>query len=200
MATSTTAKMSYDLIQIILISFVLIVGVIHLILDQFTNPKSDIVLDSIGASGSYAERWRGEYVYQLYYSANNRGEDNGYVTSASIERIDFFNEEASDEESLYIDDLAERIYGDEVYPFVILQREREGEERNERGELPIPKAEVVEILVVLRIFAWDVGRLAKEYDKTRVVLKFTIVDNEQRYSQMTESHILDTRKLTNRVQ
>lgn len=70
-------------------------------------------------------------------------------------------------------------------PLVILQRELENGEL-ERGSLLVGEGKVVDILVVLRIFG-SVITIAEEYDQTRAVLEFEIVDSEQKYSKYSAS-------------
>ena len=182
-----------DTLQILLVSLVLLVGLIDFYYSHINTPTSDILLNAEVSSRSEAKDMEGEFDYWLYFHANNRGDDNGYVTSAALKRIEFFDEDAPSQiESLEGDDLKGGVYGAE--PLVILQRETE-EDGNERGALLIAEGDVGEILVVLRVFSGEVLSLGKRYDRTRAILEFEMVDSERKYTVVTESEAVSTRQL-----
>lgn len=180
-------------IQIFLISLVLLVGLINLYLSHVSKPKSEIVLNAEVSSRSEAKHMEGEWDYWLYFHANNRGDDNGYVTSTELLQLEFFDEvEPNEVETLKGDDLKDGVYNHP--PLVILQREREGG-RNERGALLVKQGDVNEILVVLRVFSGELLPLVKKYDRTRAVLEFEMVDSEQKYTEVCESEPVMTSQL-----
>lgn len=182
-----------DAIQIFLISLVLLVGLINLYLSHISKPKSEIVLNAEVSSRSEAKHMEGEFDYWLYFHANNRGDDNGYVTSAELLRLKFFDEdEPNGVNTLEGRDLEDGVYGQ--MPLVILQRERENE-RNERGALLVKEGDVDEILVVLRVFSGELVPLVQKYDHTRAVLEFEMVDSERKYTEVCESEAVRTREL-----
>lgn len=182
-----------DILQILLVSLVLFVGLIDFYYSHINNPTSDILLNAEVSTRSEAKDMEGEFDYWLYFHANNRGDDNGYLTSAALKRIEFFNEDAPGQiESLEGDHLKGGLYGAE--PLVILQRETE-ENGNERGALLIAEGDVEEILVVLRVFSGEVLSLAKRHDRTRAILEFEMVDSERKYTAVIESEAVNTRQL-----
>lgn len=192
-----------DLLSLFVILLVLAVGLANFFYSHLTNPRSDIILQSevsirkLGSkkkSQSRAERLEGEFDYWLYFTANNRGDDNGYVASTNLLRLEFFDEENPGPEEIEVlekDDLEGGAYG--APPIVIFQRELEG--GYERGTLLVPKGEVREILVVLRIFSGEVGLAGKHHDLTRAVLEFEFLDSEGKYTDVVESEAVSTRKL-----
>jgi len=182
-----------DILQILLVSLVLLVGLVDFYYSHINTPTSDILLDAEVSSRSEAKDIEGEFDYWLYFHANNRGDDNGYVTAAALKRIEFFDENNPDQiESVEGDDLKDGVY--DAAPLVILQRETE-EDGNERGALLIAEGDVEEILVVLRVFSGEVIPLAREYDRTRAVLEFEMVDSERKYTTVTESEAVNTHQL-----
>lgn len=182
-----------DILQILLVSLVLLVGLIDFYYSHLNTPTSDILLNAEVSSRSEAKHMEGEFNYWLYFHANNRGDDNGYVTAAALKRIEFFNEDDPDQtESLEGDDLKDGVY--DAAPLVILQRETE-KNGNERGALLIAEGNVEEILVVLRVFSGEVLPLAREYDKSQAILEFEMVDSERKYTTVAESEAVGTRRL-----
>lgn len=185
-----------DAVQIILISLVLIVSSISLYWSHISKPKSEIVLNAEVSSRSEARYMEAEFDYWLYFHANNRGGDNGYVISVDLLRLEFFNPDEPDMvEILEDDDLNDGVYSHP--PLIILQREREAQ-RNKRGALLVKAGDVIEILVVLRVMSGELVPLVQEYERTRAVLEFEMVDGERKYSEVSKSEPVSTRNLVPR--
>lgn len=181
-------------VQIIIILAVLVIAGIDLYLSHIRKPKSDIIFNAKTSSRSGAKHIDAEFDYWCRFTANNRGNDNAWVTNADLLRLEFHNSDNPNEtDVLEGEALEDCVYGQP--PLVILQREREGKERNERGSLMVEQGKPSEILVVLRIFSGEIILMVKRYDRTVAVIEFEVVDSEQSYTKVVESEPLRTDRL-----
>lgn len=166
---------------------ILVVSAIDFYFSHVSKPKSDIVLDGETSSPSNAETHPGEYSFSLYFLATNRGDLDGHITGAKVNRIRFFNTDGPDEKILTENDLIGP-YGNA--PIVVLNEEKEidGEIEYEKGAVLIPSNSTKEILIVPRIMggknpAYD----DNEYNAVEVNLTVTIRDTEREYTIEAES-------------
>lgn len=191
----------FEIASLIVILLVLAVGLANFYYSHIVNPLSDVIftgeftsrLMSEGQEArTRAKHLEGEFDYWLYFNANNRGDDNAYITSASLKRLEFFNQgNPEDVEVLLRDNLVDDYF--DMPPLTILQREVGVD--LERGSLLAPAGEVTEVLVVLRIFSGEVLIPAKNFDRTRAVIEFNVVDGEGEYSEVVESEAVRTKGL-----
>lgn len=89
----TPVQLALMLTSTLFTVLILIISTLDFYYSHLSNPKSDIVLDGELSSTSRAETHPGEYSFSLYYLATNRGDLDGHVIGAEIDKIRFFNTE-----------------------------------------------------------------------------------------------------------
>lgn len=184
-------QISIQLILLILSTLftiaILIVSAIDFYYSHISKPKSDIVLDGETSSLSDANTHPGEYSFSLYFLATNRGDLDGHITNAKVNRIRFFNTDGPEEKILTENDLIGP-YRNE--PIVVLNEEKQdGDETEyEKGPILVPSNSTKEILIVPRIMGGtNPSRDPNEYNAVEVELTVTIRDTEHEYKVDAES-------------
>jgi len=178
--------MELVIVQIGLIFSVLLVGIYHLYLDQFSQPKSDIQTFSNPKQLDYGPV--DEDNVELYFdlTANNRGDDNGYVDFGEIVRFEFSNTDEFIDPDQYDANKLSTPSGHDLprLPRITLKKD------DEPTQILVPKGEVVEFAGVCRIYTDDLKELYSEYYSMRAVIEFQCRDNHREYKrQMTTSRI-----------
>lgn len=184
----TSVELLLLIISILISIMILAVSGLNLKYSHFSNPTSDIVLDGELSTPSNAEDHFGEYSFSLYFTATNRGELDGHIISAKIDKIRFFNTNSSAEKILYPEDL---IGPYENKPIVVLNEETEKEDGGveyEKGPILVPGKSTKEVLIVPRIMGGSNPKHdPSEYNAVKVELTVTISDTEGEYDISTDS-------------
>ncbi|MFC4408596.1 hypothetical protein [Haloarchaeobius iranensis] len=185
---------SLQIWSVILILITLIIGVVDFYFTHIEAPKSEVIFSSrVAPDASPHSTIGGEIQMELYFKANNRGDDNAHIISAELDWIEFYNAQDSKDERhiVHYEELADSVYGQE--PLVILH---EGRDADGRAPIQILQGELVEIFIVIRIFSVGHLKTVKEdYENAKARIVFTVLDGEREYTVEIDSDSVDASKL-----
>lgn len=171
-------------------ALILLIAGLDFYYSHLSNPESDIVFDGEVGSSSNVEQHPGEYSFTLYFLATNRGEVDGNIIGAKVERIRFFSTEGPAEEVLLSEDLTGPY---DNSPIVVLneEKEKDGETEYEKGSILVPAKSSKEVLIVPRIMGGtNPARRENDFDAVEVDLSVTIRDTEQEYTVEATSGVI----------
>lgn len=198
--TERSVSLSPAIISAGLSGLILLIAGLDFYYSHLSNPESDIVLDGQVGSTSNAEQHPGEYSFSLYFLATNRGEIDGNIIEAEVERIRFSNTEGSAEEVLTPKDFTGPY---DNAPIVVLNEENEsdGETEYEKGSILVPAKSSKEVLIVPRIMGGkNPARRDNNFNAVQVDLSVTIRDTEQEYSIEATSGVIYAHRFLNQAE
>lgn len=179
--------MNLVLVQIVLVSLVFLVGVYHLYLDQFTEPKSDIRVFTNPDQLDSGEFKQDRVNIHFELTANNRGDDNGYIDFGQIVRFEFSDTEMfSDPDRVEASTLSTPSDTDiPRLPRVSLEKD------GEPTQVLVPQGEIVSFKGVCGIYTDDLQGVYSDYRAVRAVIDFQCRDNTREYTQRLTTDSID---------
>lgn len=166
------------IIQIGLIFLVLLVGLVHLYLDQFNEPKSDIQFSRPTGVLDHGPLEDDRVEIHFKFSANNRGDDNGWVDRANLVRFEFCDSREFDDVFGIETEKLTTPSGNKlpIPPGVKLEKD----ERT--GPVLVPKGNVVSFKGVGGVYSDDLKKIYHDYRYARAAIEFHCRDNAREYS------------------
>lgn len=189
--------LSIEGLSIILIALTLGLSAVDFFLTHLRKPKSDIIFKKKIATKSNTRSTRGgEVQMELYFLAQNRGEDTGHITDASLDWIECYNESSSNPQRKVIhrEELGDHVYGSP--PIVVMNKIVDTETGYTRESVTLKTGETAELQVIPRIFALStIADVRDNYEKVKAKITFTVVDGEREYEVDTFSESLESEGL-----
>lgn len=179
--------MELVLLQAGLTLLVLLVGVYHLYLDQFTEPESDIQIRADQRTLAYGTAGEDGAKLHFEFIANNRGDDNGYIQNARLIRFEYSEtEDFSDPDVVECEELTTPT-GKELgmsVPFYL-----DGDDEPHNGL--IRKDEITTIEGTCDVYAGDLHEIHADYYSMRAVVRFQCRDSSREYKRTAPTNRIE---------
>lgn len=181
--------MNLSLIQTAAVFSVLLVSLVHLYLDQFSKPKSDIQIFTNPDKLHYGPVENDKLKIHFEFTSSNRGEDNGYIDRARLIGFEFSNTDRFSEVDHYEfgELLASASPPYDYHPAIKLKKD------DENTIIHVPKGETVSFKAVCELGSENlkVSDVYSEYYSMRAVIEFECRDSGRKYKRVVKTSRVD---------
>jgi len=179
--------MELVLLQAGLTLLVLLVGVYHLYLDQYTEPKSDIQIRPDQRTMAYGSVDDDGADLHFEFIANNRGDDNGYIQEARLIRFEFSEtEDFSDPDVVKVEDLTTPT-GNQLGMSARFYLKGDDEPHNGL----VLKDEITTIRGDCDVYAGDLHEILSDYYSMRGIVRFQCKDSSREYERTAPTNQIE---------
>lgn len=178
-------------VQILLTLSVLAVGLAHLYLDQFSTDSSDIQIFTNPDQVGYGPLKRGRMELYFQFTANNRGDDNGYIDSGRLTRFEFsMTEDFSDPHTVDAGSFGIAAEADVGYPPRVSLKQ-DDEYNHDSPLILVPEGQIARFGGECVAHTDNLKDTYAEYNRMRAIVEFECRDTSGEYTRETSTGIID---------